>query len=197
MDQLKEEVIRSMHQFRELKPLVCSNGLSRGKIWLMGVTWKLSCKREDHMVRVSDIVASTGIPAPGVSRILKGLEADGMLVRVLNPSDRRTTLVSITEKGQTERQKAMRQLDAVLGTVIDAMGEDNVRALCKLLDEFYTQTEEAISRMNAGNDSGTENSAADAGGAEARSSADSNITSSACGSFTSSTDGAGSQKEII
>ncbi|MGN0361814.1 MAG: MarR family winged helix-turn-helix transcriptional regulator [Bilifractor sp.] len=150
MNQLEEEVVRSMHQFGKLKSLFCTPGISRGKMWLMGVTWRLSGNREDHKVRVSDIVAGTGIPAPGVSRILNDLEKDGMVVRTLDPTDRRTTLVSITEKGESKRKKAVLELEEYLGEVIDAMGEDKVRSLCALLNEFSDQSKLVLSRHGKG-----------------------------------------------
>jgi DNA-binding MarR family transcriptional regulator len=142
MDQLDQEFIHAMHQFHKMRPMFSFSGISRGKIVVTGAAWQIYNSREDHKVRVSEIVSRLGIPAPGVSRILKGLEEDGIVMRSLDPEDRRTTLVSFTDKGMQEIQKNTRLFEEALHTIIQGMGEEKIRTLCTLLNELYAKTEE-------------------------------------------------------
>lgn len=148
MDQLEEELINAMHQFHKMRPVFCFSGISRGKIIVVGTAWQIYNSREDHKVRVSDIVSRIGMPAPGVSRILKGLEEDGILRRSLDPNDRRTTLVSFTDRGLSEIQKNIRSIEKALHEIIEGMGEEKVRTLCCLLNELYAQTESVFSKSD-------------------------------------------------
>ena len=50
--------------------------------------------------RQKDIAEALGIGAPALSEQLDRLEADRYIERKVNPADRRSTLISLTEKGQ-------------------------------------------------------------------------------------------------
>lgn len=149
MDQLEEELIRVMHKFHKLRAIDCVSGISRGKMLLVGSAWHILQCNPDHKVRVSDIVSRLDMPAPGVSRILKGLEEDGILERSVDPEDRRSTLVTFTEKGLTEIRRIEEQREKALHEIIRRMGEEKVRALCMLLDELYVNTESVYSECRA------------------------------------------------
>ncbi|MGI6057444.1 MAG: MarR family winged helix-turn-helix transcriptional regulator [Bilifractor sp.] len=152
VNKVQEDFLSSVYRFHRLRPSLCMSGTSRGKMYLLGAVWQI-CRisgNPEPKVRVSDLVARLGIPAPGVSRILKSLEEEGVVVRGVDPSDRRTTLVSLTEKGRSEVQRGQDWLDQLLDSITSGMGEEKVRTLSILLNELYDQVELVLSDRESG-----------------------------------------------
>jgi MarR family transcriptional regulator, organic hydroperoxide resistance regulator len=57
-----------------------------------------------------ELAESAGIAAPTATRIVDGLERDGLLRRERSQRDRRTVLVSLTPEGRKRVQRKRRQL---------------------------------------------------------------------------------------
>lgn len=159
MDQLEEQLIRSLTRFHKLAAFVikggpCAdgpekaesgkNGPGKGRYIVMSAAWRIYCKSENHRVQVGDIVDELQIPAPAVSRALKDLEADGILLRMTDPGDRRITLVTFTDKGAEHVKACTDMVDRLFDRAAGKMGNENVRMLCCLLDRFYGCMEESI-----------------------------------------------------
>ena len=138
MNQLEEELMRTLHQFPKLRSEFSIPGISRGKLMLMSAAWEISQGDASRGIRVSELVARLEIPASGVSRLLKGLEEDGILKRSLDPKDRRTTLVTFTEEGVDTMRKCIVMVGDMLDSIIAGMGEEKVQTICSLLDELYS-----------------------------------------------------------
>ena len=51
-------------------------------------------------VTVSALAETLGVPMPAVSRMLRDLEADGLITRQILPQDRRSIIVTITPEGR-------------------------------------------------------------------------------------------------
>ncbi len=79
---------------RQVEEVLRQYGLTRiGWCILLAVT-------EEKLRNPSDIAAFVGIDRTATSRALRTLEADGLIAREMGRDDRRTTEVSVTEKGQ-------------------------------------------------------------------------------------------------
>ncbi|TMV53077.1 MarR family transcriptional regulator [Paenibacillus mesophilus] len=61
----------------------------------------LSIVAESGQIRMSDLAAKLGIKARTVTDFVDALEQDNLLVRVPDPTDRRATLIRLTELAQT------------------------------------------------------------------------------------------------
>ena len=66
---------------------------------LEGLAHTISTRGQDGAVYVSDFARETHQPLPAISRSLRQLEQDGLVLREADPADRRKTLVRITPKG--------------------------------------------------------------------------------------------------
>lgn len=88
------QLMRSMRE--ESLPCVEKFGLSGFDPWVLGEIERLHYPGE--------IVRATQIPAPTVSQTLKRLEAEGFIVRSLEPSDLRKMRFEVTEKGRQVMQ---------------------------------------------------------------------------------------------
>ncbi|WP_031470322.1 MarR family winged helix-turn-helix transcriptional regulator [Sciscionella sediminilitoris] len=67
-----------------------------------------------------------------VTNIVDRLEADGLVKRLPHPTDRRTTLVEITEDGQRRREEATEAVMAI-DFGLEGLTERQVRSLTELL----------------------------------------------------------------
>ena len=74
MDQLEERLVKTIHRYHRRGVEFHVTGMSRGKFMLVAAAWQIYSESADQKVRVSDLVSKMGIPAPGVSRILRGLQ---------------------------------------------------------------------------------------------------------------------------
>lgn len=144
MTDLEQELIMIVYKFQKRKSSFIAPGMSRGKFSLMMIAWEIHSENPDHKIRVSDLVMRMEIPAPGVSRIMRSLEEDGFLERMPDPEDRRTTLVTFTEKGEKKIHECQAVRDEVVHKVTASMGEDKIRLLCSLLEEYYEKTNHVL-----------------------------------------------------
>lgn len=162
MNQLEKQLLRNFSRFHRLAAGVMKDvpggylpgktGPGKGRFIVMSAALRIYRESKDHRVRVGDIVDELHIPAPAVSRALKDLEADGVLVRQTDPEDRRITLVTFTERGMQQVRACTDAVDGLFDRITDRMGEMKVRQLCDLMEEFYTCTEKAVRGMTGDRD---------------------------------------------
>ena len=106
----------------------------------------------DGAIYVSDLAREVHQPLPAISRGLRQMEADGLLIRETDPADRRKTLVRITPKGYNACQQCetalsdyfssvmarlepeqLAQLNALRGVLMDAILAENASREAKIL----------------------------------------------------------------
>ncbi len=146
MDKLVKELLLSISQYTHLVRNFSVDGLSQGKIAVAAAAWHIYKRNEDHRIRVGEIVEELDAPASGVSRTLRELEANGTLIRVTDPQDRRSTLVAFTDKGFQQVHNCMNMVDAVFDDAIGEIGEEKAKTLCSLLQEFSGGMERAMEK---------------------------------------------------
>ena len=87
--------------------------------------------------RVHDIVRDLSITVGGASKTVDRLERSGLVARRPHPSDRRSSVITLTRAGAKKHAKAQRliaaELDARIGGVLSDRAFDNLhRAIAKL-----------------------------------------------------------------
>ena len=87
--------------------------------------------------RVHDIVRGLSITVGGASKTVDRLELGGLVARRPHPTDRRSSVISLTRAGATTHAKAQRliasELDARIGGVLSDRALDQLqRAITKL-----------------------------------------------------------------
>ena len=111
---------------------------------LEGLAHTISTRGQNGAVYVSDFAREAHQPLPAISRSLRQLEQDGLVLREADPADRRKTLVRITPKGYElchQCEQALRdyfasvlarlepeqvaQMDALRGALMDAILAEN------------------------------------------------------------------------
>ena len=105
------------------------------------------CAERSENVKVSQVVAEMGIPAPGVSRLIGHMEDKGLVQRRVDTADRRSTFVAVTEKGRKLFEECEGNL-AELGTrIFERMGDERSEELIKNLNLFISYTDEETKKM--------------------------------------------------
>lgn len=72
----------------------------------------------------SVLSAVTGVPAPSVSRVTGRLERAGMVTQTSNPTDRRSRIVALTDRGRAAFDTAQAAFRELYGAVVDTLGEE-------------------------------------------------------------------------
>jgi DNA-binding MarR family transcriptional regulator len=85
------------------------------------------------------------IAPSALSRELRTLESAGLIVRRLDPADRRKTLISISETGEKRRKECESAVISYFASVATDVGDDDIQDLCRI----YKKITEALMRRNA------------------------------------------------
>jgi DNA-binding MarR family transcriptional regulator len=88
-------------------------------------------------MKVSAISKLLHVTSPTVTQLLKGLEAHGLVVRRIDPTDRRAVGITLTEKGEMVTQKAADAFSDSFNGLIEYMGEEQSNQLAELLSRAF------------------------------------------------------------
>lgn len=91
----------------------------------------------ENSVKVSDISLALGLPRPGVTRLVKQMEAGGYLKKRPDPEDGRIAYVTITEKGKALSDKFDRLFYDQLAEQMDGISEAEADAMIRTISRFY------------------------------------------------------------
>lgn len=86
-------------------------------------------KGQGGTISVSDLAKDVHQPLPAISRGLRQLEADGLIQREADPTDRRKTLVRITPKGREACGQCEEALSDYFASVIARLQPEQVAQL--------------------------------------------------------------------
>src|SRR6266540_496892 len=67
---------------------------------------KKGMKPDAHEMKVSEISKQLHVTSPTITQLLKGLEMNGLIERSIDPTDRRSVGIKLTEKGEMVTRKA-------------------------------------------------------------------------------------------
>jgi DNA-binding MarR family transcriptional regulator len=84
-------------------------------------------------MKVSEISRQLHVTSPTVTQLIKGLEANGLIERNSDPSDRRAVGITLTEKGEKVTQQASEAFSASIHGLIEYLGEEQSDQLAELL----------------------------------------------------------------
>ena len=98
----------------------------------------------EHGVNVSAIVNKLQIAPPAVSRAMNSLEEKGLITRSVNKSDRRNTLVTLTDLGWEKQEDNEQRIDEFMGKIFARVGEEKVETIITYINEIYEVTREEL-----------------------------------------------------
>jgi len=98
---------------------------------------KKGAKPDTHTMKVSEISKALHVTSPTITQLLKGLEANGLVERHIDPADRRSVDVRLTEKGEMVVQRAWEVFSTSLHGLIEYLGEEQSNQLAELLPKVF------------------------------------------------------------
>src|SRR4051812_15776726 len=91
----------------------------------------------EHKLHNIELAKAVVLTRSGVTRLVDGLEKDGLVSRCSCPSDKRGTLVGITDEGLARlRAAATTHVEGVRELFVELLGADGVAQMDKLLKQL-------------------------------------------------------------
>jgi DNA-binding MarR family transcriptional regulator len=137
-------------RFKKLKTIF-SNGsdLHMNEVWALG--------RIEHAIRTTGsgignslIQEELHITKSAISQIIDSLVLKGYVNRMPNAHDRRRMQLTITPEGKQILERMSRQANDLADKVAENMGEEKIRLMFDLLNEFLDGFDEAQRALEAG-----------------------------------------------
>jgi MarR family transcriptional regulator for hemolysin len=93
-------------------------------------------KRQGGQVRQGAIAEEIGVEGPSLVRVIDCLEADGLVQRVTDPTDRRAKMVALTQKGTAKAREIEKILDTVRRELTADVDPDELDITMKVLQSL-------------------------------------------------------------
>lgn len=94
-------------------------------------------------IRISDIASSLKIAPPTVTQFINGLEKTGWVERRMDPNDRRSVLVFLTEEGKRCHERFEADMLHLFQGLADHIGHEDALHLARILEKSFGYLEEA------------------------------------------------------
>ena len=117
---------------------------------------KKGLKSDIPEMKVSEISKQLHVTSPTITQLMKGLEANGLIERNIDPIDRRAVGIKLTEKGELVTRHAAEVFSSSLNGLIEYLGEEQSDQLAELLFKVFRYYNEKTSVMNQSHWNGDE-----------------------------------------
>lgn len=91
----------------------------------------------DGPIATIELAERMAVQWPSLIRTLDGLEAEGLIERKINPADKRSRRVTITDKGLAVFRQVKAVLDPTRAALLEGFSDDELRVAERLLDRFF------------------------------------------------------------
>lgn len=137
---LTEELFSTLEQFRCVdKGVNRKSGLGGKPISMLMMIGQLT---KDGPVSVTDLKKYMFISAPAITQFINILHFKGYIEKISDPSDKRKSLIALSEKGQKELKRFKEKLKQNMGLMVRHLGESDTRTLNEILTKivmFYME----------------------------------------------------------
>jgi MarR family transcriptional regulator for hemolysin len=93
----------------------------------------------DGPIATIELAERMAVQWPSLIRTLDGLEAEGLVERRINPADKRSRRVTITDKGLAVFREVKAVLDPTRAALLEGFSDEELRMAERLLDRFFTR----------------------------------------------------------
>jgi DNA-binding MarR family transcriptional regulator len=107
--------------------LAAGEGLGQGHLNALATVFRVGS------IRPGDLAQREFVSAPTMTRTLRELEERGLVSRIGDPDDRRSVIITVTEKGEHEVLRARSARADILAGLIAKLGPADQRALTEAL----------------------------------------------------------------
>ncbi len=92
-------------------------------------------------IRQKELAESAGINASSTSEVVSRLEDDGYLVREIDETDRRATILKLTGMGEVRAAEIRSEREAFLDQLFGRLTQEEKQTLSELLDKLMEREE--------------------------------------------------------
>jgi DNA-binding MarR family transcriptional regulator len=103
---------------------------------------------DDHCLSQAQIMRIHGVSSANVTRLIHGLEQAGLVRRDVNPEDKRSTLVHLTEAGLTSCETTVPAIGQDLSDLGNCYSDAELAMLNELLARLHMHIENMASHMS-------------------------------------------------
>ena len=114
-----------------IREMLVESGINEQKWRVLRVLDEQGPMKQTALARRACLLLSS------LTRILKTMEAEGLLVRVADTADRRKSIVSVTEKGRTLIHTHLPPAEAIFQRLQERYGVEKMEHLLDLLEELH------------------------------------------------------------
>lgn len=134
---MEDDLIRLFRKMIKVDFSAYLQGISREEFYMMGVIEEYFKQEEEaEGIKVSAIAKALDVSSPAVSRMLRGMEQKGYIMKRISSQNRRNTLVRLTEKGTQAYTRSRSGLDRLLSKVMDYMGQRDMEEFLRLWNKL-------------------------------------------------------------
>lgn len=95
------------------------------------------CEKENKKIYVSELAELNDMPISGISRLLRGMEEKGYVLRRTDQNDRRNTYVLLTDKGNELYQSMLDGVQEFFSAVMSHLTDDERHTYIRLTAKLY------------------------------------------------------------
>ena len=136
---------KRMQRMRQMQMYRLCDGMTRAETGLLHGMCRLS--EQNPEIPVSELPRICHMQTSAISRLMKKMEADGLIVRKIDPNCRRNTLVSVTEKGKELCKRNWEEVKDFWERVLALTPKDHVEQMLCFWDEIMDNMETVIAEL--------------------------------------------------
>ena len=110
----------------------------------------LQAKEAGKNIISSRLAEALGITRSAVSQMVNKLEAKNVVKRVADDKDRKIAYIELSDSARTRYEDMKERINAILGSVIEELGNDKVETFVNSANEFVDAFDGAVARQTAG-----------------------------------------------
>lgn len=145
MPRQAERMMELMHRMKSIRIAELCPELSQAEVMFLH---HLCCpEQEDKPVPLSILTAHLHMQPAGVSRLMKSMEQEGLLIRMIDPENRRNILVQATEKGRAQAAECRKLFQSYWGAVFDRIPSEDWDSLYRIIEAFTDEMDAVLKEM--------------------------------------------------
>lgn len=131
-------------------------GCKPSEIQLLLCIKKGMTRSDAPAMKVSELSKFMHVTSPTITQLLKGLEANGLVERHIDPTDRRAVRVQLTQRGDLVSEKAGEAFFMSFSGLVEYLGDERSNQLAELLSDAFVYFTEREANLHQSQWSGEE-----------------------------------------
>ena len=130
-DALALELMEQMHTFRKARVLQGMDEAMQGEKRVLHFIAK-----QEGEVQPGEIVRDMQVSPARIAQTLNGIEKKGLVIRHIDPNDRRKILIAITPEGMDLAEAHMRDRVEAISKMLRLLGEQDAREYVRIVGKL-------------------------------------------------------------